>query len=135
MNNIVEYKSNTGGIEVFVKPEYIDSQVNNGNSFFVWAYHIIINNNSSETFQLVNRYWKIIDEDGSVQEVSGLGAVGEQPILLPNDNFKYSSGVHLRYPSGIMSGYYGMKKQNGEIVNVAIPTFSLDVPALKKTVN
>jgi ApaG protein len=67
MSNIVKYKSNTGGIEVVVKPEYIDSQVSNGNNLFVWAYHVIINNNSSETFQLVNRYWKIIDEDGSVQ--------------------------------------------------------------------
>lgn len=131
----IEYKSNTSGIEVVVKPEYINSQVSNGNNFFVWAYHIVINNQSSETFQLVNRYWKIIDQDGVVQEISGLGAVGEQPFLSPNANFSYSSGVHLRHPSGIMSGYYGMKRQNGEIINVQIPAFSLDVPSLKPIVN
>jgi uncharacterized protein affecting Mg2+/Co2+ transport len=34
-----------------------------------------------------------------------------------------------------MSGYYGMKKQNGDIINVQIPAFSLDVPTLKTTVN
>lgn len=135
MSNITEYKSNTSGIEVTVKPEYIDSQSNNGGSFFVWSYHVVINNQSTETVQLVNRYWKIIDENGLMQEVSGLGAVGEQPVLAPNANFSYSSGVHLRCPSGIMSGYYGMKKSNGEIVNVKIPAFSLDVPNLKTVIN
>ena len=131
----MEYKSKTSGIEVVVRPEFIDSQMNSSGIFFIWSYHVVIENNSKETLQLVNRYWKIIDENGGVQEISGLGAVGEQPILAPNDNFKYSSGVHLRFPSGIMSGYYGMKKANGEIVNVQIPTFSLDVPSLKPTVN
>ena len=131
----MEYKSKTSGIDVIVRPEYLDSQINNSGNFFIWSYHVVIENNSDETLQLVNRYWKIIDENGGVQEISGLGAVGEQPILAPNDNFKYSSGVHLRFPSGIMSGYYGMKKTNGEIVNVQIPVFSLDVPSMKTTVN
>ncbi len=131
----IEYKSSTSGIEVVVQPEYIDSQTSNGNSFFIWAYHVIIENKSDETLQLINRYWKIIDEDGSVQEIDGVGAVGEQPILAPNENFKYSSGVHLRNPSGIMSGYYGMKKSDGKIINIKIPAFSLDVPSIKAVVN
>ena len=135
MNKNYHYKSNTNGIEVIVEPEYIDSQSNLFGGIFVWAYHIKINNNSNETVQLINRHWKIVDEKGTLQEVSGDGAVGEQPILAPNDNFQYSSGVHLRYPSGIMAGYYGMKKSNGEIFNVEIPAFSLDVPNLKGTTN
>jgi ApaG protein len=131
----IEYKSSTSGIEVVVQPEYIDSQTSNGNSFFIWAYHVIIENKSDETLQLINRYWKIIDEDGSVQEIDGVGAVGEQPILAPNENFKYSSGVHLRNPSGIMSGYYGMKKSDGKIINIKIPAFSLDVPSIRAVIN
>jgi ApaG protein len=131
----VEYKSNTEGIEVIVQPEYIDSQTSNGNSFFIWAYHVVIENKTNDTIQLVSRYWKIIDENGMVQEIDGIGAVGEQPILAPNDNFKYSSGVHLRNSSGIMSGYYGMKKSDGKIINVKIPAFSLDVPNIKAIIN
>jgi len=132
----VNYKSNTDGIEVAIQPEYIDSQTNdNGQGVFIWAYHVVIENKSTDTFQLINRYWKIIDENGAVQEISGLGAVGEQPILIPNENFKYSSSVHLNQPSGIMSGHYGMQKSNGEIVNVKIPTFSLDIPDAKIVVN
>ncbi len=131
----MQYKSNTNGIEVIVQPEYIDSQITNGNSFFVWAYHVAIENKSNDTIQLINRYWKIIDENGAVQEIDGVGAVGEQPILAPNDNFKYSSGVHLRNSSGIMSGYYGMKKSDGKIINIKIPAFSLDVPSIKPVIN
>ena len=131
----MQYKLNTAGVEVLVNPEYVDSQINKDGNFFVWAYHIEIENKSSETLQLINRYWKITDEIGVVQEINGIGAVGEQPILAPNDNFKYSSGVHLRYPSGIMSGHYGMKRPNGEIINVKIPAFSLDVPSIKPVIN
>ena len=132
----MNYKLSTDGIEVAVKPEYIDSQVvEDGQNIFVWAYHIVIKNKSQNTLQLINRYWKIIDENGLVQEVSGIGAVGEQPILIPNENFKYSSSVHLNQPSGIMSGYYGMKKPDGEIINVQIPAFSLDVPDAQSVIN
>jgi len=131
----MQYKSKTGGIEILVSPEYVDSQMDKSGSFFMWAYHVEIENKGSETLQLVNRYWKIIDEMGGVQEIMGLGAVGEQPIIAPNDNFRYSSGVHLRHPSGIMSGHYGMKRSNGEIINITIPTFSLDVPGIKAVLN
>ncbi len=131
----MEYKANTDGVEVIIRPEYVDSQINKSGNFYIWAYHVEIDNKSNETLQLVNRYWKIIDEVGGIQEISGLGAVGEQPILAPNTFFKYSSGVHLRYPSGIMSGYYGMKKPNGEIINIEIPAFSLDVPTIPSIVN
>ncbi|MFT6106893.1 MAG: ApaG protein [Rickettsiales bacterium] len=131
----MQYKSNTNGIEVLVRPEYLNSQINKDGSFFVWSYHIEIKNKSEDTLQLVNRHWKIIDEVGILQEIKGIGAVGEQPILGPDDNFKYTSNVHLSHPSGVMSGYFGMKKSNGEIVKIKIPAFSLDVPSMKSTVN
>jgi ApaG protein len=131
----MQYKSNTKGIEILVRPEYLNSQINKDGDIFVWSYHVEINNKSDETLQLVNRHWKIIDEIGVLQEVKGLGIVGEQPILAPNDNFKYTSNVHLKHPSGVMSGDYGMKTSNGDIVKIKIPAFSLDVPSIKSTVN
>lgn len=85
--------------------------------------------------KLINRYWKIIDEKGIIQEVNGEGVVGEKPVILPNNSFQYESGVHLRHPSGIMTGYYQMQKNNGEIFDVKIPTFSLDVPSIKPVIN
>ena len=129
------YKSNTSGIEVRVKPEYVISRSSFLEDMFIWAYHIKIKNRSDTTFQLVSRYWKIIDEKGGIQEISGEGVIGEQPILTPGSNFYYSSGVNLSYPSGIMYGHYIMKKESNQIINVKIPTFSLDIPNAKITVN
>ena len=132
---MMHYKSTTKEIEVIVTPEFIDSQISSNGNVYIWAYHVQIRNNSNETVQLVNRYWKIIDEIGGTQEVRGMGVVGEQPVLPPNSEFKYSSGVHLRYPSGIMSGHYEMKNEKEEVVDIAIPAFSLDTPGGNSVVN
>lgn len=129
------YKEITENIEVAVEPEYLDSQLSSSGDSFFWAYHVRIKNKGVYPVQLVNRYWKIIDEKGTEQEIEGEGVVGEKPIIEPDSFFQYTSGAHLSNPSGIMTGYYGMKKINGEIFNVKIPAFSLDVPNLKRTTN
>ncbi|MFT7087053.1 MAG: ApaG protein [Rickettsiales bacterium] len=131
----MQYKLETGKIEISVNPEYLNSQINKDGSFFVWSYRVEIINKGEETIQLINRYWRIIDEMGLVQEVNGSGVIGEQPILTKNESFKYTSSVHLQNPSGIMSGHYEMRKSNGEIINAKIPAFSLDVPNIKSVVN
>ena len=122
------YMADTNGIQVFVHPEYVNSQFDIRDNFYIWIYHIKISNKTKEAVQVMGRYWKIIDERGGVQEVTGDGVVGEQPVLAPDTMFQYSSGVHLRYPSGIMYGHYNIKKANGEIITIQIPAFSLDLP-------
>lgn len=129
------YSATTNGIEVSVWPEFIDSQVSAVGSLFVWIYHIKIENKSLEDLRLINRHWKIIDEKGVVQEIDGEGVVGEKPLIAMNGNFQYSSGVNLRHPSGIMTGHYQMKKNNGETFIAKIPSFSLDIPSIKGRIN
>ena len=96
-------------ITVTVKPIYLDDQSAPDESHFVWAYHIRIENNGGETVQLRNRYWRITDSLGRVQEVRGAGVVGEQPVLKPGESFEYTSGTPLPTPSGIMTGTYQME--------------------------
>ncbi len=129
------YSLMTNGINITVRPEFVDSQFSAIGNLYVWIYHVRIDNRSNETVKLINRYWKIIDEKGTVQEVSGDGVVGEQPTILPNNSFQYESGVHLRYPSGIMTGHYQMRKDSGEVFTVKVPTFSLDLPSAKLVIN
>lgn len=129
------YSYETNGVRIVVQPEFIDSQFSGVGNLFIWIYHVRIDNYSNSNIRLVNRYWKIIDEKGTVQEVSGEGVVGEKPYILANNSFQYESGVHLRFPSGIMTGHYQMQKDNGELFNVKIPTFSLDVPNVKSVIN
>ena len=131
------YISENDNIKITVWPEFIDSKSSIIGDLFIWAYHVRIENNSKQKIKLVNRYWKIIDEKGLIQEVSGEGVIGEQPIINIGSSYQYSSGVHLRYPSGIMTGHYEMVSQdeNLKTFKVKIPTFSLDVPSIKSVVN
>jgi ApaG protein len=129
------YSENTAGIKISVRTDFIDKQINVLGNLFIWSYQIKIENLSTSSVKLISRYWRIIDEKGNIQEVSGEGVIGQQPTIVPSNIFHYESGVHLRFPSGIMSGHYQMQKPDGEIFNVKIPTFSLDVDNYDRVIN
>jgi ApaG protein len=123
------YRETTNDITITVKPYYLEDQSSPDQSHYVWAYHVRIENNGGRTVQLRNRYWRITDSLGRVQEVRGAGVVGEQPTLRPGDSFEYTSGTPLPTPSGIMGGTYQMEaSETGERFEVTIPSFSLDSP-------
>lgn len=129
------YRAVTREIEVIVEPFYLEEQSDPDDSRYVWGYRVVISNHSDETVQLVERYWHITDENGQVDEVRGLGVVGEQPQLGPGDSYEYSSGCPLDTPSGMMFGHYEMVTDSGRSFEVAIPAFSLDKPGLTRVLN
>ena len=100
----------------------------------LWAFRIprryllSIENLGGETVQLRNRFWRITNAVGQIEEVQGPGVVGEQPVLEPGDSFQYTSGAPLSTASGIMVGSYEMEGADGRMFDVAIPAFSLDSP-------
>ena len=122
------YNAATKGIEVTVKPFFLEDQSAPQDGHFVWAYWIRIENRGGETVQLRNRFWRITDGLGRMQEVRGEGVVGEQPVLKPGEAFEYTSGTPLATPSGIMVGSYEMETEGGDLFDVSIPAFSLDSP-------
>lgn len=122
------YSETTRAITVSVEPEYLDDQSDPDGGQFVWAYHIRIENNGSETVQLLNRQWTITDGMGRTQQVKGPGVIGEQPVLAPGESYEYSSGCPLQTPSGFMVGTYEMRTEDGRRFEVHIPLFSLDSP-------
>ena len=129
------YRALTRDIEVTVEPYYLEEQSDPDDSRYVWGYRIVISNHSPIAVRLMTRYWHITDENGQVDEVSGPGVIGEQPLLNPGDTYEYSSGCPLDTPSGVMFGHYSMEAEGGETFNVAIPAFSLDSPGLVRTLN
>ena len=129
------YRAVTRGIEVTVEPYYLEEQSDPDENRHVWGYRIVIANFSATGVQLRSRYWKITDENGVIDEVYGDGVVGEQPILGPGDTYEYSSGCPLDAPSGVMVGTYQMQSDDGELFDVEIPAFSLDMPGLIRTLN
>jgi ApaG protein len=122
------YTKTTRSITVTVKPFFLEEQSAPDDARFVWAYHVRIENGGSETVRLRNRYWRITDSLGRIQEVRGAGVVGEQPTLKPGEAFEYTSGTPLPTPSGIMVGAYQMENAGGEVFDIDIPAFSLDSP-------
>lgn len=129
------YRAVTRKIAVNVEPFYLADRSNPDESRYVWAYRVTIDNQSDEFVKLLSRYWHITDGVGRVEEVRGAGVVGEQPELNPGDSYQYTSGCPLSTPSGIMVGTYTMRNGDGEIFDIAIPAFSLDIPTEGRTVN
>lgn len=123
------YSKTTRHIAIQVEPSYLDEKSAPADNHYVWAYTILMENRGVETVQLRSRYWHITDARGKVQEVRGDGVIGEQPVLKPGEQFRYTSGVVLNTPSGIMDGHYTFENQvTGGHFDVEIPAFSLDCP-------
>ena len=122
------YTQTTRGIKITAIPQYLEDQSDPSQNRYVWAYTIYIHNEGDTTVKLLNRYWHITDGRGSVQEVRGPGVVGEQPVLKPGQAFRYTSGVPLTTPSGIMHGEYEMVLDSGDRFQATVPAFSLDGP-------
>jgi len=122
------YTKITHHISVSVDPVFLEDQSFPLENHYIWAYRIWIENQGSETVQLLSRTWRITDAKGAIHEVKGEGVVGEKPWIAPGTTYHYTSGTPLSTPSGMMEGVYHMKTQSGDPFDVIIPAFSLDSP-------
>ena len=109
-----------------VVPQYIPQQSSPSDSIYGFAYTVTITNTGQVTAQLISRHWEIVDANGHVEEVKGLGVVGHQPLLKPGESFQYSSGSRLRTPTGAMHGTYFCVAEDGERFEALIPMFVLE---------
>jgi len=112
--------------QVEVLPQYLPEQSAPAQGLWTFAYTITIRNSGAVPAQLISRHWIITNELGEVEEVKGLGVVGQQPLLKPGESFEYTSGCRLRTASGTMQGSYFCVAEDGERFEVEIPLFVLD---------
>ncbi len=115
-------------VKVEVTSEYLQEQSDPAQHRYVHAYHVTITNEGSESAQLLNRHWLIIDGNEEVQEVQGEGVIGQQPILQPGESYKYTSGTIIKTEVGCMHGSYEMLSASGEHFLASIPAFTLATP-------
>ncbi|XP_060172544.1 uncharacterized protein LOC132603471 [Lycium barbarum] len=118
----------TLGIRVQVRSVYIEGRSHPSKGLYFFAYRIRISNNSDRPVQLLRRHWIITDTNGKTENVWGIGVIGEQPVILPNTGFEYSSACPLGTPSGRMEGDFELKhidRVGSRTFNVAIAPFSL----------
>jgi len=115
-------------IAVSAVARHLPEQSDEAGGRFAFAYTITIRNTGSVAAQLVSRHWIITDAQGRVQEVRGVGVVGEQPVLRPGEQFEYTSGAAIETAVGTMRGSYQMVAEDGTRFSAPIPEFTLSVP-------
>jgi ApaG protein len=115
-------------ITVVPRAAYLAEQSDPSRNQYVFAYTITITNTGAIAATLVSRHWIITDADHHVQEVKGLGVVGQQPRLNPGESYEYTSGASIPTPVGTMRGTYQMRAEDGSEFDAVIPPFTLSVP-------
>lgn len=113
-------------IQIDVQTHYLADQSDPLRKVFAFAYTITVTNTGTVAAQLISRHWVIQDENGHIEEVNGLGVVGQQPLLRPGESFQYTSGCRLQAPSGTMQGRYFFVAEDGHRFDVPIATFVLE---------
>ena len=113
---------------ITVKPQYLAEQSDPEQGQYVFAYTITMQNLGSIGVQVIARHWIITDANNHIEQVRGLGVVGHQPLLQPDEKFEYSSGAALRTPQGTMKGEYFCVAEDGHRFEVEIPEFVLSLP-------
>jgi ApaG protein len=113
-------------MRIDVVPQYLPDQSDPESDLYVFSYTITIENTGEVAAQLISRTWNINDAKGQHDKVRGLGVVGHQPLLKPGQSFQYTSGSHLRTPTGTMHGSFFFVAVDGERFEVDIPIFVLD---------
>ena len=108
------------------QPRYLPEHSSPERGIYSFAYTITITNVGEVAAQLIARHWIISDAGGGVQEVKGLGVVGQQPLLQPGEAFQYTSACRLHTPSGTMHGTYFCVAEDGQRFDAEIPMFVLD---------
>jgi len=116
--------------EISISPQsqYLADQSDEPAGRFVFAYTITLRNTGSISAQLISRHWIITDANNQIQEVKGVGVVGEQPLLAPGESYQYTSGAAIATPVGTMRGTYQMVAEDGTRFDAPIPEFTLSIP-------
>lgn len=119
-------------VSVSTQNSFIPQQSDSKSNRFVFAYTVVIANNSDTSVQLLSRHWLIQDANQKIEEVYGEGVIGEQPLIKPGESFSYTSGAVLETEIGTMEGRYFListKPENGNNeFEIDIPKFVLSVP-------
>ena len=113
---------------VTVEAVFISEQSEVERNRYAFQYHVKITNTGNIAAQLISRHWIITEASGEQQEVKGLGVVGAQPLLNPNESFEYTSGTLISMPMGEMRGTYQMVAEDGTQFDAIIHPFTLNMP-------
>mmetsp|Transcript_10957 Transcript_10957/g.45570 ORF Transcript_10957/g.45570 Transcript_10957/m.45570 type:complete len:301 (-) Transcript_10957:132-1034(-) len=91
------------GIRIAAQSFLLEEESSPPDNTFVFGYKVVIANESPRTVQLVRRHLRIRTES-AVAELNGVGVIGKQPVLTPNEKFSYTCMCPLTASEGGKSG-------------------------------
>lgn len=118
----------TRDVRVRVESEFAPEKSDERIGEFAFTYKIAIANVGAETIQVLGRRWIITNAFGEYEEVAGEGVVGEQPIIRPGEEFRYTSFAVIKTSFGTMRGEFEVVTDDAEIFMVEVPEFLLAHP-------
>lgn len=108
-----------------VVSQYLEEQSNPARHEYAFAYTVTIVNSGEVAAQLIGRHWVITDATDHVEEVRGLGVVGNQPFLKPGERFEYTSWTRMGTPHGVMQGTFFCMSDTAQAFEAPVPAFTL----------
>jgi len=115
----------TEGIRIRVGAQYVEEHSDPESGRWVYAYRVVIRNESEESARLLGRRWLIRDADNHLRVVEGEGVVGQTPEIAPGQVFSYISGCPLPTSWGSMEGAYRMQRPGGAEFEAVVSRFFL----------
>ena len=110
-----------------VSTRFLPDQSSTSEDVYAFAYTITIRNTGDTTAQVIARHWVITHGSGEVEEVRGLGVVGQQPLLKPGEQFEYTSWTRITTPRGSMRGELYCMTDEAEAFEAPIEAFPLAI--------
>ena len=110
-----------------VVTRFLPEQSSTQEELYAFAYTITIQNTGEVAAQVIGRHWVITHGSGQVEEVRGLGVVGQQPLLKPGEQFEYTSWTRITTPRGSMRGEFYCMTDEAEAFEAPIESFPLAI--------
>ena len=110
-----------------VVTRFLPEQSSAADDAYAFAYTITIRNTGEVPAQVIGRHWVITHGSGQVEEVRGLGVVGQQPLLKPGERFEYTSWARITTPRGSMRGELLCMTDAAEPFEAIVEPFALAI--------
>ena len=110
-----------------VVTRFLPDQSSAEDGVWCFAYAVTIINRGTVAAQVIARHWVITHGSGEVEEVRGLGVVGQQPLLKPGEQFEYTSWTRITTPRGSMRGEFYCMTDEAEAFETPIEAFPLAI--------
>lgn len=130
------YSKTTNGVTITAFPMFIDERSDQKKNFFLWAYHLFIDNNSGHCLKILSNTRNFADKKGLKYKQTAKGFEGKSYEINDKTHIEYSFKTLLSAESGVAyDSFFEAIDENGRKYKIDLPAFPLDSPLDNRTIN